>query len=344
MHVHSGKFRAATLACGLAAALTAGTGGGAAAAPDAAPPPVILYAWPDGGTAQIAGTVTPGSGAVTQTPAQAAALQAAAAPGGTVNLEAVTLAAGEFASWSFTASAAQVAGGALAMPALDATAAPVQASDVAAFAQSAQAGDSPGAVECGWVYRTSYAPAWTVVGGTYDTTNNVTQSFSYTSGQTTTLGVGTSASGDPGTFSLSGAATVSATYGEAFPPSTGPRNTLYETAFSTAEYGYTCGDGYLSEQVRPGAYAGGARIAGTSAPSAPYCLYQIKGSTFTKDATASVTYSGAATVSAIAFSLTAQTGWDNSASITYTFGGGHYLCGTDGYPGGDPREIVAGKV
>jgi hypothetical protein len=344
MHVHYGKFTAAALACGLAAALTAGTGGGAAAAPDAAPPPVILYAWPDGGTAQIAGTVTPGSGAVTQTPGQAAALQAAAAPDGTVNLEAVTLTAGEFASWSFTASAAQVTGGPLAMPALDATAAPVQAPDVAAFAQSAQGGASPGAVECGWVFRTSYAPAWTVIGGTYDTTNSVTQSFSYTSGQSTTLGVGTSASGAPGTFSLSGTGTVSATSGENFPSSTGARDTLYETEFTTAEYGYTCGDGYVSEQVRPGSYAGGARTAATSAPSASYCVYQQKGSEFTKSTTAAVTYSAAATVSAIAFSLTAQTGWDTSAAITYTFGGGHYLCGTDGYPGGDPREIVVGKV
>jgi hypothetical protein len=326
------RYIAAAAVC-LAAAVT---GSAAVAAPDAAPPPVVLYVWDSGG-AQVAGIATAGAGGmtITQTAAQAAAVQAAAA-NGSVNLEAVTLSVGEFATWSFTGTPAQLAGGTLDIPALAGSAAPVQASDVTAFAQ-------PDAVVCGWVYRISYAPAWTVVGGTYDTTNNVTQSFNYTSGQTTTLGVGTSASGDPGTFSLSGAATVSATYGEAFPPSTGPRNTLYETAFTTAEYGYTCGDGYVSEQVRPGAYAGGARIAGTSAPSAPYCLYQIKGSTFTKDATASVTYSGAATISAIAFSLTAQTGWDDSASITYTFGGGHYLCGTNGYPGGDPREIVAGK-
>jgi hypothetical protein len=327
---------------------------------------VVLYAWPANSvlarlrpgqrvpTTVVGAATTDPSGRYVISAAQAG-LRPDAAPDGTVNLELVALAPGRFASYSFSRTLGQVARGAISLPAASAlVAAKVRPAAVASFARttageaptaaSSSGAAKPAAVVCGWVAIKNYAPVWTVVGATFDTTDDVTQHFTYNYGEQSSLGVGLSGSGTGGSFSQSGTVTVSSTATEDFPPSTGAIDTRYETQFVNTEYGYTCGAGYMTWETRATSFAGGAQGVSTGYPTANYCVYQEKGSTFTEDTSAAYTFGAGFYLSAIALNLTAQTGYNSGASISYYFGIAHYLCGTADYPGGTPRELVAGKV
>jgi hypothetical protein len=246
--------------------------------------PTVLYAWPDNSilaqlrpgqrvpVTVVGAATTDSSGRYVISAAQAG-LRSAAAPDGTVNLEVVALAPGKFASYSFSRTLGQMARRAIRLPAASALAAArVRPESVATFARMAGAAAntaaSPagpeGQVPCGWGFIKKFAPAWTVVGATFDTTTDVTQHFTYNYGELSLLGVGTSSTGQSGSFTHSGNSTVSATATEDFPSSTGAVNTRYQTEFVSSEYGYACaGSGYATYQSRPTSFAGGAKSVST---------------------------------------------------------------------------------
>ena len=325
----------------------------------------ILYAWPANSVlaalkpgqsvpVSIVGTATTDSSGRYAISAAQAGLRAAAAPDGMVNLETVALGAGEFASYSFSRSLSQLASGAVSLPAAAAVKdAKVQSATLANFTRTATAGRAaasrsaaagPATVPCGWGDIKTYAPAWTVVGASYDTTTSVTQHFTYTVGQSSSIGVGSSTSGTYGSFTVSGSASVSSSASEDFPTTTGASNYRYQTQFRNSEYAYSCSAGFLAYQTRPTSFAGGARSASTTYPSATYCVWQEKGSTFTKNTSSAYTFGAGGFISEVGLNFTAQTGYDNSASLSYHFGIAHYLCGTNAYPGETPKQLVAGKV
>jgi hypothetical protein len=327
---------------------------------------VVLYAWPANSVlarlrpgqrvpATVVSTATTDSSGRYAISAVQAGLRPDAAPDGTVNLDVVALAQGRVASYSFSRTLAQVARGAVSLPATSALAdAKVRPADVAGFARtvadeaataaSSSGAAKPAAVPCGWVDIKTYAPAWTVVGATFDTTDDVTQHFTYNYGEESLLGSGFSSSGTAGSFTESGSSTVSSTATEDFPSSTGAIDTRYESEFRSTEYGYSCSSGFISYETRATSFAGGAQSVSTGYPTANYCVYQEKGSTFTENTSAAYTFGAGFYLPAILLNLTAQTGYNSGASISYHFGIAHYLCGTADYPGGTPRELVAGKV
>jgi hypothetical protein len=195
---------------------------------------------------------------------------------------------------------------------------------------------------CGWAFLKSFGPEWTVVGGTYAIVSGVTQHFTYSNGQSSSLGVGQSSSGRSGSFSESGTDSQSSTTTEDYPTFGGNVNIEYKTQFVYGEYGYSCGSGYITYEARPTSFAGGAEYSKTSSRSAEWCVWQDAGTTFTKNNTAALTFSFGLNISVIGLSLTSQTGFDSGATVVYHFSVRHLLCGRNDFPGGNPGLIEAG--
>jgi len=114
----------------------------------------------------------------------------------------------------------------------------------------------------------------------------------------------------------------------------------YRTEFVYKLFEITCGGGF---QTNSTSYAGGATTAKTTAPKAVFCVEQQAGTTFTKSHTSAFTFAGGVSITkAIGVNLSTQTGYDSNASLAYHFSKTHDVCGTNDYPGGTPRRIVAG--
>jgi len=199
----------------------------------------------------------------------------------------------------------------------------------------------PRIVPCGWVKLKTYKPSWTVVAGTYSTTGHTRESFSYSQGQSSNLGVGQSSSGKKGTFTTAGTASSSASSGEDFLPHGGHSSVRYQTKFIHSEFGLTCGSGIITYQTKPTDFAGGAKSVKTVAPRATFCVFQQHGSTFRKNTTSAFTFSAGFEIPVIGLSLSAQTGYDSAGEVSYHFFRAGNLCGSNGYPGQIPKRIVA---
>jgi hypothetical protein len=141
--------------------------------------------------------------------------------------------------------------------------------------------DKPGGLPvCGfgnWDYVASMGKHWATVGETYVPNSHARQRFSYTKVQSSTLGVGTSASGKRGSFSEHGTYSWSSSITENWPTFGSHRSVLYRTQFHFGEY--RCSTTGTKMQHVNG-YAGGAHIEKpTSVPHTPsrFCVGQIVG-------------------------------------------------------------------
>jgi hypothetical protein len=315
---------------------------------------VVVDAWPDASVLsklrpgqrvpvkQVGSAVTTASGQYTIAIQSLASLRSAAAADGTVNLEVMSAAGAGAGAFSFSRRLAPTADGTvLDTPASTGVTQVAAAEAVNLRVTAAAVTDAPAVVPCGWVYLKNYGPRWAVVGATFARTGGVTQSFSYGRGQSSSLGVGLSQSGKYGTFSESGTASASSSTQEDYPTFGGNTSVRYETKFIYGEYGYSCSHGYLRYETRPTGYAGGATYVKTTAPSAGYCVYQARGTTFTRSSSSAYTFTAGLNVSAVGVNLSSETGYDSSATVRYHFSASHHLCGTGGYPGGTPRRLVA---
>ena len=180
-----------------------------------------------------------------------------------------------------------------------------------------------------------------MVAGTYSTTGHTREFFSSSQGQSSNLGVGQSSSGDRGTFTGAGTASFSASSGEDFRPHGGHASVLYGTQFVHSEFGFSCSHGFSEYQTKPTDYAGGARSVKSKAPSARFCVFQQRGSTFRKNTTSAFTFSAGYTIPVINVTLSAQTGYDSQGELTYSFSRAGQLCGTNALPGQTPKRLVA---
>jgi len=145
-------------------------------------------------------------------------------------------------------------------------------------AGNAAASAPPPAGYCNWVFTKSYNPTETIIGATYDITDNVTQDFIYGTGQDSSLGVGESVSGNYGTFTASGTASFSTSSETDYGATTGPRSDHYLTNFVHSLYTEYCSGIVYDHQTRPTEWAGGATTNSTGAPTATYCLWHKTGS------------------------------------------------------------------
>lgn len=196
------------------------------------------------------------------------------------------------------------------------------------------------AAHCGVAYVRSLGKVWTRVGQTYVVPRGVRQTFSYSSGQASTLGIAEEDNVGSAAWHESGSASWSVDSGVGYPV----RHRGYEwyyTLFRHGEYAKFCTNCHpgrpnpniCSWFTRVNGFAAGALITNPrTAPRTPsgYCSYFIPGSDFFKDYSRAVTWS--AGFSLFGVGLEAQTGYSTEGHVHFWFDSGHNLCGTNNDP------------
>jgi hypothetical protein len=198
---------------------------------------------------------------------------------------------------------------------------------------------------CSWVYVKQLKPAWTQVGQGYVLTSGISQQFTYDSGQSSSLGVGLSESGDAGSFHADGTRSESSGQSQNFRKHFKGYD-WYESEFRVAKDALDCeGQGTVEHRVRSNGYFGGARDAHPKKrPKYQQCAREAGGTTVKTHKEKAVTWSFGFHVDAVDFDGSAQTGYDTSAQIVYKFGRrGGYECGTNNaVPAKAPQLIIRG--
>ena len=156
----------------------------------------------------------------------------------------------------------------------------------------------------------------------YSTINGTTENFNYGLGQSTTVGVGSSGSGNSGTFGASGTAGITDTgHSQQFWPQQSNRSfNHWQTFFEWGKYlvPNSCPqlDGVTSSSLTSGTLATPLSIP-REAPGATHCTPELKGGGLTQSGTTATTFGVGFSV--LGFSGTAQTGYDQSAEISMFF-------------------------
>lgn len=212
----------------------------------------------------------------------------------------------------------------------------------AAASGSSSASRAAAVLACGPVDGGVAGNYWVQVGRVGSSASSgFSATFSYSSSQSSTLGVGVKASG--GSWKASGSVSVnrSSSTSTTWPALTGSGGRAYKTQFQYKIIKTVCtGTGETSRSLRPVAHVGGASTSGASV-SASYCTSYVAGSTFTRSSTSAQTISGGADVSSyIGFDLNAQTGYSTTSKVTVKFTATKSLCGSQGYPGATPGTLV----
>lgn len=196
---------------------------------------------------------------------------------------------------------------------------------------------------CGEVLVSNLGVKAVAIGATYTGGAGRTGSLTFTSGSTSSLGVGLSASGAYGTYESSGTVERVSTSTVTFAAGSGGR--LYQSYFSYGKYGQYCypvgssydeGDIYVYK-VRASSFAGGSAIVPQQLPVtlAVNCVPLASGSSFVKSATTASTFSAGAALSAsIGINLSSRTGYTTTTKATFTnsSGSSRSLCGVNGTP------------
>jgi hypothetical protein len=299
----------------------------------------VTAASPQGATVPthvVGSAVSSNSGRYAITVTNWSAVRAAANYGGVVNLEVMARHDGYVAVHSFSRVLTASGGLAADNDAQKASTAPQQANLSLVGGPSGRPGGTP----CGTTQKIKYlGKRWTVVGLTSSHVPGVVMNFTYTADSNSSLGVGFSSTGNNGSRSESGTATVSTSGSESWPAEVGAKSTLYKTLFKYWKFLVVC----YGLQVNPTEWAAGTARGHEGEPPASYCVPQIPGTTFTKTKTAAWEFSaGVSTSPVIGINLSAQTGYDHQASLSYHFPQRRWLCGRNDDPGGHPGYVVAG--
>jgi len=205
-----------------------------------------------------------------------------------------------------------------------------------------------------WSYVASLGKHWAVVGQTYIAAKSgASQHFTYQNGQSTTFSFGVSANGKGGTFSIKGTYNWSAENVVPWRWHGAHQSHWYITEFHWAKY--ECHETYHGIQTHsygqaPNGYFGGAllRIPKPYVPRTPrrYCApYAGASPSFTTSQ--AVTWTAGLSVAAVLddagakFEADVTTGYDDMAAVTYKIGDRiRLICGTNGGPGSDPKQLV----
>jgi hypothetical protein len=175
---------------------------------------------------------------------------------------------------------------------------------------------------------------------------NVTQTFTYGTGQSTGFSVGVSASGDYGTYTAGGHTSVSTTDSQGFDPQKGITENHFETYFEMGRYTEKCdnpatGQSWTNHLLMPYQWNAGTKYVHPSLiPAAPRCTPESHaGDNYTKHTTAAATFKAGYNIAG--FTGTAQTGYSNTASIKFVFHQRGHLCGRYGTPPNRPGYLEA---
>ncbi|HEY1617430.1 MAG TPA: hypothetical protein VGG25_07415 [Streptosporangiaceae bacterium] len=224
-----------------------------------------------------------------------------------------------------------------------------------------------------WQYLRQLHKSWGIVGQGYiargKRTNGDTVGFTYSHGQSSTLGMGVSAQGYAVSYSRSGTDKEWSLRTQGFAREHG--NSLFRTEFRIAIYRQLCvedGGGHRHQKgkcprkdpyggnvvyciwkVRSNGWAGGATTLHPKIP--PHtpgydCVKEEKGAPFGVNTGTAVTWSQGLAIkpaTGIGFNGQAQTGYDTSGHMRFKFGSTGYLCGTDGDPGSASQMVARGS-
>jgi hypothetical protein len=193
-----------------------------------------------------------------------------------------------------------------------------------------------------------------VVGGLYSRVPDVTAKFTYSQGQSSSLGVGLSASSSFANFSESGTSSMSQLGTTSFRPVDGHRSRIEVTGFRFGKFRWKCIDAHAGAywanyQVQADDGAGGAKSRVTRAAfRTPHCIFWQAGSTFKLTHTAAYVFTAGVSIhDYIGIDLSSQTGYDQSASISDHIGHYHrFICGLKNAPEGShppPLLVVVGE-
>ena len=181
----------------------------------------------------------------------------------------------------------------------------------------------------------SFADVWTVA--------------TYQGNASSSLGVGVSASGSYGSFSVSGTNSSSSTVSESYSSNHGSINEYYTTYEQYAKYHVECPSGKVVEQYyasEPRYWAAGAtQYAVSGAPTANMCVPQGAGTTFSDSTTRAITWSdGVNIMKYIGIDLSSQTGYSTTTTVSYHYTLTGRLCGIDSTPGGPDAYAFVAKA
>ena len=158
--------------------------------------------------------------------------------------------------------------------------------------------------------------------------------FIYSSGSSSTLGVGFSVSGSYGSFSASGTTSSSSTSTLQWPSKGANSMFIYKTTFQYKKFDEYVWDGYFCDhwgrEVRPTAFQGAVNgYNACCAPGVSYCssITQVP-STITKYTARAVTWSDAVTLAgSIGINLSGSTGYTSSTEVKLSYTQTGSLCG-----------------
>ena len=190
----------------------------------------------------------------------------------------------------------------------------------------------------------------TIVGRAY-TVAGAKATLTFTTGASTELGIGFSATGTNGSFKANGTSSIQTESVTVFPSSAGISGRIWKTDFHFAKFRIICTTGSNAQtmyEVRATAHDGGAQA---SIPTGPPTVKSINckkynsGSNFTKSTTKATGFSGGVEISsAIGIDLSAKTGYSKKAAVKFAFSKALRLCGTKGLPADSPGTLVAKEL
>lgn len=269
---------------------------------------------------------------------------------GTVNMVVQSEAANEPHQYSFSVDlpTQQAGAGAQARTAAAAIATPVvdlkalaAAKSTASTARTAITQGAP--IGCGpATVLGTYANRHVQVGEAY-TSSGATASFAYTSGASSSLGVGVSTSGASSGFSASGTSDTSSSSTQGFGGISGNNGTKWVTGFTVKKTRQICNSGVTYYRLATSSFdAGNYSEDSTAFSSNANCVPERNGDSFVTENQNAYTFgSGLNVGSLIGINLTAKTGWNSKTVVTFKFSKSMQLCGASGRPGGDARRLKA---
>ncbi len=194
---------------------------------------------------------------------------------------------------------------------------------------------------CGTTYVESLGNRTTYVGSNHSTTSSgFTNTFSYTTGGTATLGVGTTSGG--GGWKLGGTSSKASESTTTWPKQASAGHKVRATHFAYGKYRIElCSSGVVWYEARPRYHYGGAATYSAATPPSSYCATYPAGSTFTKQSTSAVTWSaGVKIASKIGIDLTSRGGYSSTVKNSFTFANRKRLCGEWAGPGGTSGRLT----
>ena len=210
--------------------------------------------------------------------------------------------------------------------------------------------DSPSSTQvCGEDYMQDFGSRKVIVGSSYANAGSTTGTFTYSSGASSSIGVGYSVTGSKGSYSQSGTSSSSSNGSVGFGTRSGGYS--YATYFKFGKYGSYCYqvgskknvDSYYAYKVRPSSYAGGGTVNSSTTPSATKCTdFSGGGTTITRNSSGANTWSSGASLDAvIGINLSSKTGYTSTAKLSYKNNGSKKkICGTNDYFANSQRSVT----